>query len=108
MEADDGALPQSTLEADGTGDLRRSEPADFDVEADAHPDVTPFLPQLRLLFPQTGVVDVRKRFVEHGRIISAVVLETGHDVVAVLEVRDQVLLAQLRRIHLQLVGETID
>src|SRR5262245_13144519 len=108
MEADDGALPEPTLKADSPRDLRWPEPADLDVQADADTDVTPLLSKLRLLRPQTGVIDMRQRLVQRTRIISAVVLQTRDDVVTVLEGRNQILPSQVRWIHLQLVGEPID
>src|SRR5258705_13816919 len=108
MEAHDGALPQPALKADGAGDLRRSQPADLDIYPDADSEIPSLLAGFRLFLAQRGVVDVREDLVERALVVAAVVLQPRDDVVAVVERRNQVALADLHRIDLQLVGEAID
>src|SRR5437867_5409260 len=108
MEADDGALPEAALEADRTGDLRGTEPADLDVDADADAEIASLLARLRLFLPQPGIVDVRERLVECALVVAAVVLQAGNDIMAVVERRNEVALADVRGIDLELVGEPID
>src|SRR5207237_3926876 len=64
VETHDRARPQSALEADGSRNLRRTKAADLDIQPDADADVAPFLPRLRLLVAQRGVIGVRQRLVE--------------------------------------------
>ena len=62
----------------------------------------------RLLVAQPVVADVCERLVERRPVVAAVVGQAGHDVVPVVEGRDQVAAAHLDRVDLDRVGEQVD
>ena len=66
VDTNDRAFPETALESHRTRDLRRPEPADFDVGRDADAEVAALLARRCLLTPEILVPDVRQRFVERS------------------------------------------
>ena len=74
-------------------------------EADAHQLASRAL--LRLFFKQRFVTDFLERHVQRLVIVAAVVGETERRRIGELICADEILLAQLHRVHAQLVGQNI-
>ncbi len=108
VKADNRALPESALEPDRAGDLRRPEAADFDVVADADSEVAALLAELRLFLAQPLVVDVLERLVERQLVVAAVVAQAGDHRVAVFERRQKIPVADLGRIDVHRVRQLVE
>ena len=108
VNADARAFVATPAHAERGVRLRRGEAADLDVARD--PDAAVVAARFRFGAPllEALVVGHRERAVERGRVVAAVVRDAADRVEREGVGRDEVLTAELGRVHPDLVGETVD
>ena len=106
VDADLGAVEH--LDAEDVEGVRGAGADDLGERRDADPHQFAAGAFLGLLAQQILVADLVERLVQGGRVIAAVVLPAGRRLVGELLRLDEVLEAELGRVHLQLVGQDVD
>ena len=99
--ADDGAFPESALEADGAGNLARPEAADFAIGRNADAQETAIAARFGLLAAKVVIADHRQCLVQRRLVIAAVIREADGHIVPIHKWRDEVDAPQLDGVHLQ-------
>src|SRR5205823_14729971 len=78
------------------------------VRADADSEVAAFLPVFRLLPPKVFVCDMVDQLLKRAGVVAAVVREASRDGVPVFELRNEVLLTEIDRVHSEFGSQHVD
>ena len=97
-----GALVQASLGSQRADDLRGSQSARLHIGGEPDPEITAALARLLLLLAECRVIEGLQRLVERAGIVPAVVEEGDGCLVRELLLGNEVLAADLQRIHSQL------